>query len=106
MLSALVVLSQERRAVVPFAVPAHATAAWVAQQCVEAVAAAETPLRFLIHDRDNIYGETFQRRVEQRSRMTPLGQQMMAALHLRGKSTRTHPLSVPSTCRPSATYVP
>ena len=41
---------------------AHPTAAWTAQQGVEAFP-YETAPRFLIHDRDAVYGDAFRRRV-------------------------------------------
>ena len=58
-----VVLSLERRRVLHVNVTAHPTAAWTAQQIVEAL--PWKPIqRYVIRDRDGIYGETFQRRVK------------------------------------------
>lgn len=57
-----VVLRHDRRRVVHFNVTAHPTAAGTAHQIVEAFPEEEAP-RFLIHDRDGIYGDIFQRRV-------------------------------------------
>jgi len=57
------VLRHERRRVVHFSVTANPTAAWTAQQVVEAFPYDEAP-RYLIRDRDGIYGEFFKRRVE------------------------------------------
>ena len=62
-LFALVVLRHERRKVVHFNVTAHPTAEWTAQQIVEAFPDDTAP-RFLIRDRDGIYGNVFQQRVE------------------------------------------
>ncbi|MCH7597397.1 MAG: transposase [Planctomycetes bacterium] len=62
LLFAFVVLRHDRRHVVHFNVTAHPTAAWTAQQIVEAFPEETTP-RFLIRDRDGIYGHVFQRRV-------------------------------------------
>lgn len=45
-----------------FNVTAHSTAEWTAQQIVEAFPDKEAP-RFLIRDRDGIYGYFFQQRV-------------------------------------------
>ena len=42
--------------------PQHPTAAWTAQQIVEAFP-EETAPRYLIRDRDQIYGEDFRQRV-------------------------------------------
>ncbi len=53
-----VVLRHHRRTVVHFNVTANPTAGWAAQQVVEAFPEETTP-RFLIRDRDSIYGEFF-----------------------------------------------
>ncbi|HME69822.1 MAG TPA: integrase core domain-containing protein, partial [Myxococcota bacterium] len=57
-----VVLSLERRRLLHVHVTAHPTAAWTAQQMVEALP-EETRFRYLIRDRDGIYGAEFRRRV-------------------------------------------
>jgi putative transposase len=57
-----VVLRHDRRRVVHFNVTAHPTAAWTAQQIVQAFPYDEAP-RFLIRDRDGIYGEDVQCRI-------------------------------------------
>ena len=62
-LCAFVALRHERRHVVHFSVTAHPTAEWTAQQIVEAFPFDQAP-RFLLHDRDSIYGEFFRRRVK------------------------------------------
>ena len=56
------VLRHEQRHVVHFNVTAHPTAQWTAQQIVEAFPFDETP-RFLLRDRDQIYGTYFHQRV-------------------------------------------
>ena len=58
----LVVLAHDRRRVVYFNVTEHPTAAWTAQQIIEAFPEDTAP-RFLLRDRDQIYGEEFRRRV-------------------------------------------
>src|SRR6185436_7954381 len=58
----LVVLAHGRRRVLHYNVTEHPTAAWTAQQIVEAFP-DETAPRFLLRDRDQIYGEEFQLRV-------------------------------------------
>jgi len=58
-----VVLCHDRRRVVHFNVTAHPTAEWTAQQIVEAFSDDGAP-RFLIRDRDGIYGEFFRQRVK------------------------------------------
>ena len=55
-----VVLSHDRRRIVHLNVTAHPTAAWTAQQLREAWPWDTAP-RFLIRDRDGIYGSAFQR---------------------------------------------
>jgi transposase InsO family protein len=49
------VLEHRRREVLHFNVTEYPTSAWVAQQIVEAFADRETP-RYLIRDRDGVYG--------------------------------------------------
>ena len=58
-----VVLCHDRRGVAHFNVTEHPTAAWTAQQIVQAFPYDEAP-RFLIRDRDGIYGEDVQRRIQ------------------------------------------
>jgi putative transposase len=58
----LVIMAHERRRVVHFNVTEHPTAAWTAQQVVDAFPWAEAP-RYLVRDRDRIYGASFRRRV-------------------------------------------
>ncbi len=58
-----VVLRHHRRTVVHFNVTANPTAGWTAQQVVEAFPEETTP-RFLIRDRDSIYGEFFRQRIK------------------------------------------
>ncbi len=58
-----IVLSHERRRIIHFNVTEHPTAAWTAQQIVEAFPEDQAP-RYLIRDRDGIYGEHFQHRVQ------------------------------------------
>src|SRR5260370_13152839 len=57
-----VVLLHDRRQVVHFNVTGHPTAFWTAQQIIEAFP-EETTRRFLLRDRDSIYGELFRLRV-------------------------------------------
>ena len=58
-----VVLSLGRRRIVHFGVTEHPTSAWTAQRIAEAVGDAGTAPRFLVRDRDSIYGADFKRRV-------------------------------------------
>ena len=57
-----VVLRHDRRQVVHLNVTAHPTALWTAQQIIEAFPEDTAP-RFLVRDRDSIYGEHFRLRV-------------------------------------------
>ena len=59
-LFALVVLSHDRRRLVHFNATEHPTAEWTARQLVEACGLDEAP-RYLIRDRDQVYGERFSR---------------------------------------------
>jgi putative transposase len=58
----LVLLSHHRRRIVHLRITEHPTAAWTAQQVIEAFP-DDTPPRWLLRDRDAIYGELFRRRV-------------------------------------------
>ena len=58
----LIVLSHHRRKVVYFNVTENPTAQWAAQQMVEAFPWDSAP-KYLLRDRDAIFGETFRRRV-------------------------------------------
>ncbi len=58
-----IVLTHARRRVVHFNVTEHPTAQWTAQQLSEAFP-WDTPPRFLIRDRDRVYGPAFRSRVE------------------------------------------
>jgi transposase InsO family protein len=57
-----VVLAHDRRRVLHFNVTEHPTAAWTAQQIVEAFPDASAP-KYLMRDRDRIYGATFRDRL-------------------------------------------
>jgi putative transposase len=58
----LVVLAHERRRIVHFNVTEHPTAQWTAQQVIEAFPWDEAP-RYVLRDRDRIYGAVFRQRV-------------------------------------------
>jgi hypothetical protein len=57
-----IVLSDDRRKVAHFNATEHPTAQWTAQQLVEAFPFDTAP-RYLLHDRDAIYGEKVKRRI-------------------------------------------
>jgi len=56
----LIVLSHDRRRILHFNATEHPSAAWTARQLLEACGPDETP-RYLVRDRDAIYGESFHR---------------------------------------------
>jgi putative transposase len=58
----LVLLTHHRRRIVHINITEHPTAAWTAQQLIEAFPDDTAP-RWLLRDRDAIYGEAFRRRV-------------------------------------------
>ena len=60
----LVVLAHRRRSVIHFNVTEHPTAAWTAQQIREAFPEDRAP-RYLIRDRDGVYGEGFRDQVRE-----------------------------------------
>jgi len=57
-----VVLAHHRRRVIHFNVTSHPTAEWTAQQIAEAFP-WDSVLRYLLHDRDSLYGGPFRQRV-------------------------------------------
>jgi len=57
------VLAHDRRRVLHFNVTEHPSATWTAQQIVEAFPDDTAP-RFMIRDRDCIFGDQFRRRVQ------------------------------------------
>ena len=58
-----IILAHERRRIVHFNVTEHPTAQWTAQQMVEAFPWDERP-RYVLRDRDSIYGPYFHQRIE------------------------------------------
>jgi len=62
LLFVFVVLAHHRRRAIHFDVTAHPTAEWTAQQLAEAFPWDTAP-RYLLHDRDAIYGDVFRQRV-------------------------------------------
>jgi transposase InsO family protein len=58
-----VILRHDRRHLVHFNVTAHPTADWTAQQLIEAFPFDEVP-RFMLRDREGVYGSVFQERVK------------------------------------------
>jgi putative transposase len=63
LLFVFVVLAHERRRVLHFNVTQHPTAEWTAQQIIEAFPEDAVP-RYLIRDRDGVYGGHFRNRVQ------------------------------------------
>jgi putative transposase len=59
----LVVLAHHRRRVVHFNVTEHPTAAWTAQQIVDAFPNESAP-SYLLRDRDRVYGQQFRHRLK------------------------------------------
>lgn len=56
-------MEHQRRRVLHFGVTEHPTAEWTAQQMIEAFSDQDAK-RYLIRDRDSIYGAEFRRRIE------------------------------------------
>ena len=63
MLYVFLVLAHERRRIVHLAITAHPTAEWTAQQLREAFPWDTAP-RFLLRDRDRIFGQEFVQQVQ------------------------------------------
>jgi len=64
LLFCFVVLSHSRRHIVHFNATRHPSAEWKAQQIVEVYPGDDSEPRFLIRDRDGIYGDCFCRKAE------------------------------------------
>jgi len=62
LLKGLLVLRHRRRQILWLGVTAHPTAEWIARQLTEACGWEPAP-RYLIRDRDRVYGEAFRRRI-------------------------------------------
>jgi transposase InsO family protein len=62
LLYGLLIIGHGRRQILWFAVTAHPTAEWIANQLTEACGWEQAP-RYLIRDRDGVYGEIFIRRL-------------------------------------------
>ena len=62
MLFVLVLLAHHRRRIVHLAITEHPTAVWTGQQIIEAFPDDSAP-RWLLRDRDAIYGDVFRHRV-------------------------------------------
>jgi putative transposase len=60
----LIVLSHGRRRLVHFNVTEHPTAEWTARQLLQACGLEEETPRYLIRDRDQVYGERFSRQAK------------------------------------------
>jgi len=58
-----VVLAHDRRRIIHFNVTEHPTAAWTGQQMIEAIPEDTAP-RYLLRDRDKIYGCEFHQRIQ------------------------------------------
>ncbi len=64
LLYGFVVLAHERRRIVHLNVTFHPSAEWTVQQIVEAFPADGDEPKYLLRDRDSIYGDEFRRRVQ------------------------------------------
>jgi putative transposase len=58
-----ILLAHERRRIIHFNITEHPTAQWTVQQIVEAFPWDSAP-RYLLRDRDGVYGDLFQQRVK------------------------------------------
>ena len=59
----LVVLAHDRRKVIHFNVTEHPTARWTGERIIQAFPGGSEP-RYLLRDRDRIYGEEFKERIQ------------------------------------------
>jgi hypothetical protein len=75
LLFGLLILRHDQREILWFAVTAHPTAEWMAQQVTEAIG-WEKPPKYLLRDRDRVYGDAFMSRIRAmgiRDRPTAIG---------------------------------
>lgn len=84
------ILNLERREIIHFNVTEHPTAQWTAQQMVEAFPWDPAP-KYLLRDRDSIYGERFCRRTVHRTTFT-------LAKSIRRTTHRLHTPRMPQSC--------
>jgi len=89
-----IVLSHDRRQIVHFNVTAHPTARWTAQQLVEAFPFDSAP-RYLLRDRDAIYGKKVRRRIKSLGIGGRYGPALALAKSLCRTRYRIHTASVP-----------
>jgi len=64
LLFCFVILGHGQRRILHFNVTEHPSATWTAQQLIEAFPADGTEPRYLLRDRDSIFGNYFRRRVK------------------------------------------
>ena len=83
-------MEHRRRQVLHFNVTGHPTAAWTSQQIVEAFAEHDAP-RYLVRDRDGVYGSDVQLRIASPNRGNPHGTTQPLAESLRRTSDRLNP---------------
>src|SRR6266511_1492311 len=62
LLFGLLILRHDRREILWLSVTAHPTAEWIAQQVTEAIG-WEKPPKYLLRDRDRVYGDAFMSRI-------------------------------------------
>jgi putative transposase len=85
------VLAHDRRRILHFGVTAHPTAEWTAQQLREAFPWDTTP-RYLLRDRDRIFGDAFSKQVQDMATQEVLSAAAITlATSLRGTRDRNDP---------------
>jgi membrane protease subunit (stomatin/prohibitin family) len=88
-----IVLEHRRREVLHFNVTDHATAAWTSQQIVEAFAEHDTS-RYLLRDRDGVYGSDVRLRIFAANRGNSHGAPQPLAASIRRAAHRLDPQRV------------
>ena len=92
------VLAHDRRRILHFGVTAHPTAEWTAQQLREAFPWDSAP-RYLLRDRDQIFGKDFVDQVKGAGYQTSvIGAAISVAKGLRRTAHRVHSPRVPGSC--------
>jgi hypothetical protein len=101
-------ISHERRELVHFNVTASPTAAWIWRQGMEATAWGRQP-RYLIHDRDNVYGDDFGNKLAGAGIAeirTPYRASLANAIAERVVRTFAKSVSITSSCSTRGIYSP
>ena len=102
----LLIMSHDRRRILHFNVMTSPSAQWTAKQVIHAFPYESAP-RFLLHDRDSIFGNSFVRRVESMGiKEVVTDTRLAVAKTILRASNRIDPLGMPRPRHPSQRTAP